>query len=73
MISAAILFSGNNFSKAALMAKFLKLHFPSQSSFSRIQRNYLVPAINEKWEQHQEGIRASLGDKSVVLLGMYIK
>ncbi|XP_048728592.1 uncharacterized protein LOC125646390 [Ostrea edulis] len=69
MISAAILFSGNNFSKVALMAKFLDLHFPSQSSFTRIQRSYLVPAIDEKWETHQESIRADLGDKNLVLLG----
>lgn len=51
------------------MAKILKLHFPSQSSFTRMQRTYLVPAIEEKWDEHLRSFRAELEDKDVVLLG----
>lgn len=69
MIAAVVLCSGNNFSKVELMAKILKLHFPSQSSFTRMQRTYLVPAIEEKWDEHLRSFRAELEDKDVVLLG----
>ena len=71
MLSAAILSSGNNFSKVALMARFMKLHFPSQSSFTRMQRTYLVPAIDETWEEHLEIIRRDFTGKDVVLLGKH--
>lgn len=72
MIAAAVLCSGNNFSKVELMAKILKLHFPSQSSFTRMQRTYLVPAIEEKWDEHLRSFRAELEDKDVVLLGRFV-
>lgn len=49
------------------MARILKLHFPSQSSFSRMQRTYLVPAIEEKWDEHLRSFRAELEDKDVLL------
>lgn len=72
MIAAAVLCSGNNFSKVELMAKILKLHFPSQSSFTRMQRTYIVPAIEEKWDEHLRSFRAELEDKDVVLLGRFV-
>lgn len=72
MIAAAVLCSGNNFSKVELMAKILKLHFPSQSSFTRMQRTYLVPEIEEKWDEHLRSFRAELEDKDVVLLGRFV-
>ena len=71
MLSAAILSSGNNFSKGALMAWFMKFYFPSQSSFTSMQRTYLVPAIDETWEEHLEIIRRDFTGKDVVLLGKH--
>ncbi|XP_060085939.1 uncharacterized protein LOC132565318 [Ylistrum balloti] len=42
LITSAVLLSGNNFIKMQLFAKLTKLHFPSKSSFNRIQTTYLV-------------------------------
>ena len=69
LIGAAILLSGNNFSKVALMARFLRLHFVSISTYQRIQRTYLVPAIEAFWETKQAEIVDEFKDKQMVLLG----
>lgn len=69
MLSAAILFSGNNFGKMELFAKFLKLGFPGQSTFTRLQKRYLVPAVDEYWTSQQTGIVDEMSDKDVIILG----
>lgn len=70
-ISAAILLSGNNYSKISLMARFLQLQFVSVSVFQRIQRTYLVPAIENFWEERQSELLGDLKDEQLVLLGKY--
>jgi hypothetical protein len=72
MLSAAILFSGNNFSKMQLFANFMKLGFPGQSTFTRLQRRYLVPAIDEVWASTQRNLVERLMDKELVLLGEFL-
>ena len=69
MLSAAILLSGNNFSKVALFARFLKLQFVSSTVFLRIQRVYLVPCIDSFWEETQDALLAGLRDEPIVVLG----
>lgn len=69
MLSAAILFSGNNFGKMELFAKFLKLGFPDQSTFTRLQKRYLVPAVDEYWTSQQTGIVDEMSDKDLIILG----
>lgn len=68
MIASSILFSGNNFNKMELFAKFLQMGFPSQSSFTRLQRRHLVPSVDHLWSQKQEEL-AELANKDLVLLG----
>ena len=47
---AAVLLSGSNYGKVHRLAQFLKLAFPSsKSTYFRIQRLYLVPAVDEWW------------------------
>ena len=70
MLSAAILFSGNNFSKIRLFAKFLNLHLVGTTSFNLIQRTYLVPAVDEMWAEKQTSVLAEFDGQDVVILGM---
>lgn len=72
LISSAILFSGNNFNKIELFAKILHMGFPSQSSFTKLQRKYLVPAVDDLWEEKQGEMTAEMADKDLVLLGTCI-
>lgn len=68
-MAAAILLSGNNYNKIATMAKFLRLHFVSSSSFQRMQTTYLVPAIEIFWESSQAQLLEEFKDEKLVLLG----
>lgn len=47
MITSSILFSGNNFNKMELFANFLRMGFPSQSSFTRLQRRFQVTTVDD--------------------------
>ncbi|XP_022339797.1 uncharacterized protein LOC111134747 [Crassostrea virginica] len=69
MISSAILFSGNNFNKMELFAKFMQMGFPNQSSFTRLQRRYLVPAVDQLWDEKQMEMVEEMAEKDLVLLG----
>nr|XP_034316951.1 uncharacterized protein LOC117686262 [Crassostrea gigas] len=69
LIASAILSSGNNFAKCALFAKFLELYFPSNSKFTAIQRNYLVPTIDAFYKEQQQEIFENLRGQSVIALG----
>ncbi len=51
---SSIVLSGNLFVKFALLAKFLHLNIPSESSFYRIAKNYVYPSVDEWWEQMQQ-------------------
>ncbi|XP_071950042.1 uncharacterized protein [Antedon mediterranea] len=69
LMSTALLASGNNYAKIALLAKFLKLHILNVNTYYRIQRKYLVPAVTELWEDTQKEILTAHEGKDVVLLG----
>ena len=47
--SAAVLLSGSNYGKINRLAQFLNLAFLSKSTYFRIQRLYLLPAVDEWW------------------------
>lgn len=69
MVSASILFSGNNFRKIELFARFLKLRFPGESTFTRIQSRYLVSAVDGLWTAKQTEIVDELTGRDLILLG----
>ena len=70
-IASSLLCSGNNFSKLALFAKFLKLHFLDKDSYSNLQEKYLVPTIDSFWRENQNTVVESLKGENVVALGMW--
>ena len=67
--SAAILLSTCSFIKVAKMAKFLGLSFTSKSTFFRLQRLYVIPAVTEWWKWQQETIFEELKDQELVVAG----
>jgi len=69
LTSAAILFSGNNYTKVALFAKFMHLPFVCKSTFFKLQRLYLVPVIDAYWQEVQAKVLEELADKPIVVLG----
>ena len=67
--AAAILLSGNNFSKVNRMAEFLGLYFLSEVTFYRIQRLYLFPAVKEWWNWMRDELVKEFLDQKVVVGG----
>ncbi|XP_044147031.1 uncharacterized protein LOC122935330 [Bufo gargarizans] len=60
--SAAVLFSGSNFSKVQDMCELLGLQFISRSLYDLYQRKYLFPTVNVHWQQDRLRLNvASLG------------
>lgn len=69
--AAAIVASGNNFAKIALFAKFMKLNFLGSNTFTNIQRQYVVPSIEELWESKQQNVIRTCRNQDLVILGRY--
>ncbi len=67
--SAAVLLSGNNYTKIELMGKFLALACPSKASFFRVQKFYCVPAISEWWLWMRSNILSIIGNLNVIVSG----
>ncbi|XP_053387141.1 uncharacterized protein LOC128550965 [Mercenaria mercenaria] len=68
-ICAAIVMSGNNYSKVALMAKFMRLGFPSASMFDRIQGQYIIPEVDRYWLTIKQSTQEELRATSIVVAG----
>mgnify|MGYP005952618305 CR=1 FL=1 len=73
MLSSSILLSGSNFQKVSMMAKFMKFPFISKNSFYKIQRTYLIPAVDEFWTEHQETVFDQFRGRDIVILGKYVR
>ena len=69
LTASAILFSGNNYMKFVLQAKFMKLPIVSSSTFHKMQRTYLIPTIDLYWEESQDQTLQDFEGKETVVLG----
>ena len=67
-MAAAVLVTGNNF-EVSLFAKCLNVNFVSQSSFTRIQTNYIIPSINDLWGRMKEKIWNLFQRENLVMCG----
>lgn len=67
--AAAVLTSGNNFSKIEKFAKHLGLEFISASTFQRVQKLYCVPVIEEWWQNMREELWAQFADEELIVCG----
>ena len=68
-LSAAILLSGNNFTKFDLLAKFLSLETISESVFYRTQKLYCCPAIQNMWTDVKTAVHSYLSSSGVTVAG----
>ena len=67
--AAALLFTGNNFTKLSLFSKCLSLAFFSPQAFYQYQRKYLVPSVHLWWNDMQERMFSAIATKPVVVAG----
>lgn len=69
LLSACILFSGNNFAKIELFARMLQLKLPGSSFFNAVQKHYLVDAVRGAWEEQRGALLRSFEGEKLVVLG----
>ena len=67
--AAAVLTSGNNFSKIENFAKHLGLEFISASTFQRVQKLYCAPVIDEWWQNMREELWAQFASEELFVCG----
>ena len=68
-VAAAVLLSGNNFGKVKRLAESMNLAFVSKSSYFRIQRVYLLPAVDEWWGWMRDQLMDEFRGQEVVCSG----
>ena len=70
MLSTNILLSGNNYTKIALLFKFMQMGIVVDTTFNAIQAEYCIEAIKDFWQQKRAVVLARLKEKEhVVVLG----
>ncbi|CAL9705808.1 unnamed protein product [Knipowitschia caucasica] len=69
MLATNILLSGNNYSKIALLFKYMNMGMVAKSTFYRIQAEYCHDVIESFWEEKRSAVIAEVHDRSVVALG----
>ncbi|XP_071819789.1 uncharacterized protein [Apostichopus japonicus] len=67
--SSAVTISGNNYSKMALYFKVSKVFFVSNTTFLRVQRLYVTPAVKATWQKVQKAEFCKLKDKGLCVAG----
>lgn len=69
MLGTNILLSGNNYSKIALLFRFMNMGVVNAATFYKIQDTYCVDTILEFWHNKKSEIIQRLQGKDVVALG----
>ena len=69
LLSAGILFTGNDFTNFASIAKATNLQIFSQRNFTSTQKKYLFPVVNKKFKEHQEEVLDEVRNTEVVAGG----
>ena len=67
--AAAVLTSGNNFSKIERFAEHLGLEFISASTFQRVQKLYCAPVIDEWWQNMREELWEQFAHEELAVCG----
>ena len=68
-VASALLLSGNSYTKVGLMFNFCNLQYFSSTLFNQYQQLYIIPAINEFWQQHKEQVWNERAGKDTILSG----
>lgn len=72
MLATNILLSGNNYTKIALLFKFMNMGIVANKTFFNIQDTYCVDTVKEFWLENREEVIDGLREKDhIVVLGQY--
>jgi len=69
---AAVLLSGNNYQKVALLAKFINLGIPHRTIFQKIQGHFVAPVVERHWADIQASSIEETRATKVIISGMFV-
>jgi hypothetical protein len=69
LLATAVIITGNNYDKMLMFCKFMNLGFISKATFSRLQRNYVIPAITSLWDEMKTDVWTLLAKETIILCG----
>ncbi|XP_074469043.1 uncharacterized protein LOC141754103 [Sebastes fasciatus] len=69
MLGTNVLLSGNNYSKVALLFRFMNMGVVSPVTFNKIQATYCVDTIRDFWMERRSEVIRRLQGKDVVVVG----
>lgn len=69
LAASALLFSGNNYTKMSLFAKFMSLSFFISSTYHQYQKKFLVPQIQSWWKDMQDRMFSVLSNQPIIVAG----
>eukprot|EP00112_Aurelia_sp_Birch-Aquarium-sp1_P026001 Seg8953.4 transcript_id=Seg8953.4/GoldUCD/mRNA.D3Y31 product="hypothetical protein" protein_id=Seg8953.4/GoldUCD/D3Y31 len=69
MIPAAVVLTGNNYSKFALLCQALNIKIPGEQSFLNTQKHYIAPTVFDFWKQMSTTCSNVLGNRGLCILG----
>ena len=69
LLSAGILFTGNDYSNIASLAKATNMQFFSETNYNDTQKKFLFPTVNKKFVEHQAEVLREVQNTEVVAGG----
>ena len=69
LLSAGILFTGNDYNNIASVAKATNIQFFSERNFNDTQKKYLFPTVNKNFVEHQAEVLREIQNTEVVAGG----
>lgn len=69
LLSCAMMTSGNNYGKVALLFKFISLGFPGPTAYHRTIRLFTAPVINTTFSQMMQELRDRHKGKDLIVAG----
>ena len=69
IMAVAIPLTGNHYSRFSLLCKCLGLNHISRATYQRLQRLYVCPVVDKKWEEIQNAIISEFQGNGVVVAG----
>jgi hypothetical protein len=68
-MAAAILLSGNNYSKVDMFCQFFGLSHIQKTTYYQTQRRYLCPTIEKFWCEEKKAVLGEIGHRALVVCG----
>ena len=68
LLAAAVFFAGGTYGRFRQICGFMGLAVPSESTFFRIQKEFVYPVVNQYWQEEKESVKQELSNREDLTL-----